>query len=148
MVPFVRGESPNCLFTRRDEAARSLYHSNRDNVYCTWRKAVVNLHVKDTRWEVFRESLVQKRSKFKSIQLVTTRFTCTQWRGNESCRNCSNRQWRTACLCPVFLHHIMPLAMYRNREDQCEQCLSELDVTSTDFDGTQWANRVPQLNVR
>lgn len=147
-VPFMRGESPNCLFARRNEAARNLYAANRGDVYCTWRKSVVNMPIKDACWEVFRESSAQTRFKFKNIQLIMTRFTCTQWRDGDNCRNCSNRKWRTACLCPKFLYHVMPLPVFRDCHHLCEQCLTELDVTATMIDGTKWAHRIPQLHMR
>ena len=147
-VPFLRGESPATFYDRRDEAARDLLDANRGVAYCSWRKQLVSLLVTDARWVLFRESLQQKRYHYKCVQLVITRYTCTQWRDENPCRNCQNRNWRTGCLKPNYIFHIMPLPTSRNDEESCEECLSDLEASTVERDTSSWTTRMPQINIR
>ena len=148
-VPYSPGEGADKLFERRDEAARRLFSINRGDAFCSWRSTVISLILKDARWTKFRHSNQQERYNYKAIQLVITRYTCTQWRNvKDPCRNCENRNWRTACQRPTFLMHIMPLPVYRQEKELCEQCLSELEPIDTDLDKKDWVQRMPQINVR
>ena len=52
--------------------------SNRGDAYCSWRSTMISLLVQDTRWTKFRQSNQQERYNYKAIQLVVTRYTCTQ----------------------------------------------------------------------
>ena len=91
----------------------------------------------------------QRRYNHKAIQLVITRYTCTQWRETaQPCRNCSNRNWRTACLKPTFLMHVMPLPVYRHQPGLCEECLADFNPACVEHNTTAWTQRMPQINVR
>ena len=110
---------------------------------------MISLIVQDARWTKFKSSLQQERYNHKAIQLVITRFTCTQWRETtDRCRNCINRNWRTACSKPTFLMHVMPLPAYRHQVKLCEDCLSEFVPTTLERDAAAWIQRMPQINVR
>jgi len=148
-VPYTKGDGADKLLERQKETARRLFEASRGDAYCSWRSTMISLAVQDARWTKFRSSQQQERYHFKAIQLVITRYTCTQWRGtNDPCRNCENRKWRTACLQPKFLMHIMPLPDYRQETELCEQCLLELEPADIATDKSDWAQRMPQLNVR
>lgn len=148
-VPYFKGETLSTLFLRRDEAARRLFDANRCEIYCSWRSTMVSLIVHDSRWIQFRESLQQKRYHHKAVQLVITRYTCTQWRDvKEPCRNCCNRNWRTGCQRPTFIMHVLPLPVYRNRIDLCEEALAELEPLDVLTDKTAWTTRMPQMHFR
>ena len=153
-VPFTKGiDSAATLFMRRDAAVRHLFSINRDvnrgNAYCSWRSTMISLVVQDSKWTQFRESMQQRRYNHKAIQLVITRYTCTQWRETaQPCRNCSNRNWRTACLKPTFLMHVMPLPVYRHQTELCEECLADFHPACLEQNTTAWTQRMPQINVR
>lgn len=148
-VPFFKGETLSTLFLRRDEAARRLFDANRNEIYCSWRSTMISLIVHDSRWVQFRESLQQKRYHHKAIQLVITRYTCTQWRNvKDPCRNCCNRNWRTGCMRPTFIMHVLPLPVYRNRVDLCEEALADLEPLDSTTDETAWTSRMPQMHFR
>lgn len=149
-VPFVRGESESTLIQRRDERARVLFCPKRGKAFCTWRHSMVSILVNDARWVMFRDSLQQKRYQYGSIQMITTRYTCTQWREcQDPCRNCQNRHFRTACLKPTYLFHIMPLPAARGNVDACETCVADMGmIVLEDEDVDQWKSRTPQISVR
>lgn len=147
-VPFVKGDSADTLFMRRHAAARQLFNMNRGEAFCSWRSKMISLIVQHSRWTQFRDSLQQKRYHYKAIQLIITRYTCTQWRDNNRCRSCSNRQWRTACTKPIFIMHIMPLPAFRHQIDLCEKCLMEFEPSFTESDTSAWTQRMPQIHVR
>ena len=148
-VPYTKGDGADKLIERQNEAARRLFEASRGDAYCSWRSTMISLAVQDARWTKFRSSRQQQRYYFKSIQLVITRYTCTQWRGtNDPCRNCENRKWRTACLKPSVLMHIMPLPDYRQETELCEQCLLELEPADIAAHKSDWTQRMPQLNAR
>ena len=148
-VPYVKGDSASTLFMRRNAAARQLFNMNRGQAYCSWRSSMISLIVQGEPWVLFRESVQQKRYHHKTIQLIITRFTCIQWRDTTSlCRNCNNRNWRTACLTPTFIMHILPLPVYRHQPNLCEESLSAFEPMSSDCDATSWTQRMPQMNVR
>jgi hypothetical protein len=153
-VPYTKGDGVATLFERRDEAARRLFDANRDtnrgDAYCSWRSTMISLIIKDTRWTKFKASFAQERYNYKAIQLVITRYTCTQWRDiSNLCRNCENRNWRTACIKPKFVMHVLPLPVYRSETKLCEQCLSELEAVDISVENkSDWVTRMPQMNVR
>ena len=94
-VPMHIKDTKTSFVARRDQLLKQMFDDNRSEVYCAWRDTLLSMLVKDARWTLYRESLQQKRYLFKTIQLVVSRFTCTQWRDRDLCRNCSNRNWRT-----------------------------------------------------
>lgn len=148
-VPYAKGDSANTLFLRRDAAARQLFDMHRGQAFCSWRSSMISLVVHGPPWILFRESVQQKRYHHKAIQLIITRYTCIQWRDTTSlCRNCKNRNWRTACLQPTFIMHVLPLPAYRHQFKVCEDSLSDLEATTSDADATSWTQRMPQINVR
>lgn len=148
-VPYVKGDSADTLFMRRNAAARQLFNMHRGLAYCSWRSSIISLVVKGEPWTLFRESVQQKRYRYKTIQLVITRYTCIQWRDTTNlCRNCNNRNWRTACLTPTFIMHVLPLPVYRHQLQLCDESLDDLEPSLCDCDTTSWVQRMPQMNVR
>lgn len=148
-VPYKKGDGGDKLIERQDEAARRLFYAKRGDAYCSWRSTMISLILQDARWTKFRHSSQQERYHFKAIQLVITRYTCTQWRNVKNpCRMCENRNWRSACIRPTFLMHVMPLPVYRQERELCEQCLCELEPVDIETDKNDWVQRMPQINVR
>jgi hypothetical protein len=145
-IPFARGEESTVFYERREKAARLLFDVNRNDVYCTWRKDLVNVIVNSQKWVLFKDSLQQKRYMFGSIQLVVTRHTCFQWKDHEQmCRHCQKRTWRVGCLKPLYLYHVMPL---RHDTGLAEKDLSTLEPFSVQQDSTAWSKRVPSRTSR
>ena len=139
----------------------------RTDALCFWNSALVNIPVRDTRWQRFRESIQQQRFHFKALQLVVTRYTCTQWRSSKmlkfddsgvgddnrdngfSCRNCVNRHYRAGCMCPIHLYHILPMPTYRGNVEILEACLKEIGSTSAlSTCNKKWLARIPQVQYR
>lgn len=151
-IPLFRGETRDCFFQRRAHAARILFDDSRRDVYVTWQRScsLVNIVVTDPCWIMYRESLQQKRFRCGVIQLVITRYTCTQWKEGESCRNCSNRKWRTGCLTPTYLYHVMPLPANQRQQslDACETELLAFEPIDVQKNPAAWMKRVPCINVR
>ena len=163
-VPYAKGDSADTLFMRRNAAARRLFNMNRDQVFCSWRSSVVSLISQGYPWILFRDSPAQKRYRYNNtIQLVITRYTCSQWRaaaalGGDSdatgsrrptgtlCRSCSNKNWRAACANPIFIKHVMPLPGCPY--EACEECLQAFAPTPVQCDTTLWTRRLPQIIVR
>ena len=147
-VPLWKGDTGTTFENRRDQLLKQMFDDNRGNVFCSWRDTLVSILVKDARWTLYKESLQQKRYLYKTIQLVVTRFTCTQWREGKFCRNCSNKNWRTGCQQPSHLLHVLPLPVHRNNTASCEAVLMEFSPRALSEDATDWKKRVPQTNVR
>lgn len=151
-IPYARGEPPELFFERRAKAARLLFDSNREDVYCTWRHMLVNMCVKHDKWILFKNTLAQKRYCFEAIQLIVTRYTCGQWNKPSLCRNCQNRQWRTSCLQPTYLHHLMPLpkasTVATNMYAACESALHNFEAIDVERDPSDWTTRMPQMVTR
>ena len=147
-VPMHVQDTKTTFLARRDRLLKQMFDENRSEVYCSWRDALLSMLVKDARWTLYRESLQQKRYLFKTIQLVVGRFTCTQWRDGDLCRNCSNRNWRAGCQKPTYLLHLMPLPAYRNNVAACEAALAELSPCVVEKDSSDWKKRMPQASVR
>ena len=147
-VPMHVQDTKTSFLARRDQLLKQMFDDNRSEVYCSWRDTLLSMLVKDARWTLYRESLQQKRYLFKTIQLVVSRFTCTQWRDGDLCRNCSNRNWRTGCQRPTYLLHSMPLPAHRNNVAACEAALAELSPCVVEKDSSDWKKRMPQASVR
>lgn len=147
-VPMHFQDTKLSFMARRDHMLKQLFDGNRSEVYCSWRGTLVLMLVKDVRWTLYKESLQQKRYLFETIQLVVSRFTCTQWRDGDRCRNCSNRNWRTGCQTPTYLIHLMPLPAYRNNPTVCDASLAKLSPCELEKDVSDWKKRMPQASVR
>ena len=104
--------------------------------------------VKDDRWMLFKESIYQKRYKYKDIQLVMLRFTCGQWKDGKACRTCENRKWNRSCVTPTYLSYLLPLKKTTS-SSLCDKTLSEFEpVVEDDVDLDMWSIRMPQVNAR
>ena len=145
-IPFARGESKEVFFQRREKAARLLFDQNRADVYCTWRQTIVSLCIKHPSWILFKDSLQQKRYSCGSMQLVVTRYTCSQWKDHSTpCRNCQNRGWRVGCLTPTYLYFLLPF----HSADSAElDLVTFFDPLTVERDATPWLKRTPTASSR
>lgn len=154
-VPFARGETAELFFRRRAEAAKKFF--DRADVYCSWNRALVNMRIKDNRWMLFKDTIYQKRYRYKDIQLVMLRFTCGQWKdgsgewkAGKACRSCENRNWRASCATPTYLYYLLPIKKTTS-PSSCDKTLSDFEpVVSEDDDADldMWSIRMPQVNPR
>ena len=147
-IPMYPGDSTMSFMARRDQMLKQMFDGNRNEVFCSWRDVLLSLLVKDARWTLYRESLQQKRYLFETIQLVVSRWTCTQWRDGDRCRNCSNPNWRTGCQTPTYLLYLMPLPAYRNKLSACDASLAKLSPYAVERDTSDWKKRMPHASVR
>lgn len=165
-VPLARGETKEQFNQRRDQTLKLMYDvGGQDELcvaLCTWNNQVVTL-CRDKRWVSLRETTQQQRYSFKSLQLVVTRYTCTQWTTSmkvtkkaktlhegDRCRNCSNRHYRAGCINPVVLCHIMPMPGFRMATSVLDDELAEFDPITTNHkvETMEWLQRMPQVNCR
>lgn len=146
-VPVLPGDTMKIVSARREKVARlQMEASIRVHALCSWTNKVVSI-LHDERWQLKRESQQQQRYSSTSMQLVKTRFTCAQWREGDVCRNCQHRNWRSICISPRFLYHLMPLPAFLGNTAACDEDLLTLDVVERDEDPTPWMKRMPPLTI-
>lgn len=146
-VPVLPGDTMNTVNARREKVARlQMEQSIRVDVLCSWSNKVISI-LHDERWQLTRESTQQQRYFFASMQLIKTRFTCAQWRDDDVCRNCQHKNWRSICVSPRYLYHLMPLPAFRGNIKACDEDLVVLDVFDRDQDPAPWVKRMPPLSI-
>ena len=148
-VPVLPGDTMKTVNARREKVARlQMEQSIRVDVLCSWSNKVISI-LHDERWQLTRDSPQQQRYFFASMQLIKTRFTCAQWRGDDDdvCRNCQHKNWRSICVSPRHLYHLMPLPAFRGNTTACDEDLITLDVFDRDEDPTPWMKRMPPLAI-
>jgi hypothetical protein len=144
-VPLHRGESPSLFLKRRKEAAHALLCSKRRVcAFCTWTNTLISIVV-DTNWEVVASSSKQVRYAYRSIQLVRTKYTCNQVHKSQ-CGHCQQPTWRSSCLTPQYIFHLMP-QLY-NSSAECHADLSNLKPRSINRTDSFWRSHVPGLGIR
>ena len=149
-VPFIRGEDPQLFFERRNKITKETLEADmRNDVYCTWRKEMMSILINDKRWKLVRDSPQQNRYVHDAIQLVVTRYTCTQWHASVPCRNCSNQHWRAACMNIKHIYHVLPMLNTRNYCQMCDASLDEMEpLPPKTKDASQHQARMPQISIR
>ena len=149
-IPFTRDEEASAFYDRREKAARILFDTNRKDVYCTWRKTLLNIVIESPHWKLFKKSVHQKRYCHGSIQLVEVRYTCSQWKDHDiSCRNCQNRTWRVGCVTPMLLYFVLPMQNTASvMNDLLENDLCAFEPIDVQRDTSAWETRVPPTVCR
>lgn len=150
-IPLAEDNTLRSLQQQKQTVSRILSDADAGEAYCTWRQQVVRLRLTDHRWVVCRKTHHQKRLAYAKVQLVVTRYTCTQWADPlqvAPCRHCTNRHWRAVCMSPQFLIHIMPLPSHRRDVSGCEEALVDMDGVNVIRDPTMWTTRMPGISAR
>eukprot|EP00966_Prymnesium_polylepis_P129657 2998386-Prymnesium_polylepis.1 len=80
--------------------------------------------------------------------MVVTRQNCSK--SNIKCRNCAHPHWRSSCLKPTYIRHIMPMPFARALTKKCDEVLNVFDpLDPTDCaDTTRWTSRIPSCTIR
>jgi hypothetical protein len=147
-VPLMKDDTDDVFYARRRIVADMMFDHTRSDVYCVWRKSLVNMRVSDARWVKFRDTFREQRFMYKNIQLVILRFTCTK--GCESsCNNCATPTRRMSCLTPTLYYFVMPLPNCEQFDEKVAETqlddFEPIDVKKTTED---WLLRVPSVHVR
>jgi hypothetical protein len=148
VVPLAKGDTSDVFDARRQKTADLLFDSKRKVAYCQFIDQVINMNIEDPRWVLFRESTLQRRYHYLNvIQLIVTRTTCSHG-STGACRNCKNPHFRSGCLSPSHIYHVLPLPLWKNSVEVCKKMLECFEPVHVDADISYWTSKMPQMQVR
>ena len=148
VVPLMKDDSTQDFNARRRLAAVMLCDNTRADVYCSWRKCLVNINVRDAKWVKFRDTFREQRFMYENLQLVIVRLTCVKG-DSDACQNCSMPTRRMSCTLPSIYYYVMPLP---NGSRFCpitsEAALEEFKPIDVKKPVGEWLMRIPSVYVR
>ena len=117
-------------------------------MYCSWRKLLVNINVRDAKWVKFRDTFREQRFVYENLQLVVVRLTCVKG-DSDACQNCSMPTRRMSCTRPTLYYYVMLLP---NGSRFCpvasEAALDEFNPIDVKKPVGEWLLRIPSVYVR
>lgn len=147
-VPLMTNDPRDLFFARRRLIAKVLFDNSRADVFCSWRKTLLNMKVSDMRWIKFRDTFREQRFMYKNLQLVILRLTCTKGEPS-ACTNCATPSRRMRCLTPKLYHFVMPLPNCdRFSESAAEAAMDDFEPIKVEKDTGQFSMRIPSMYVR
>tara|TARA_B110001450_G_scaffold11688_1_gene11347 strand:+ start:707 stop:1387 length:681 start_codon:yes stop_codon:yes gene_type:complete len=147
-VPLFKDDSDDIFHARRRIAADMLFDKTRADVFCSWRKTLINMRTVDDRWVKFRDTFREQRFMYKNLQLVVLRFTCSK--GHQTaCSNCATPSRRLSCLTPSVYSFLLPLPGSDGfTHKTADTVVDDFDPISVKQPTDEWEMHIPALHVR
>eukprot|EP00966_Prymnesium_polylepis_P335899 7391232-Prymnesium_polylepis.2 len=147
-VPLFKDDSDDIFHARRRIAADLLFDNTRADVFCSWRKALINMRTVDDRWVQVRDTFREQRFMYKNLQLVVLRFTCSKGQ-KAACSNCATPSRRLSCLSPSVYSFILPLPGSDGfTHKTADAVVDDFDPINVKKSTDEWEMRIPALHVR
>ena len=147
-MPLFKDDSDDIFHARRRIAADLLFDNTRADVFCSWRKALINMRTVDDRWVQVRDTFREQRFMYKNLQLVVLRFTCSKGH-KAACSNCATPSRRLSCLSPSVYSFILPLPGSDGfTHKTADAVVDDFDPINVKKSTDELEMRIPALHVR